>query len=66
MPIKMSKAIEILTLNIVEGHKSMPGDVKDALNLAISCMLTVKFSRGGGDYAFTALLPNEAPEEHEN
>ena len=66
MPITLSKAIEILDLNVKEGHKSMPGDVKDALNLAINCMKTVKFVRGGRQWSFMALFPDEAPEENPN
>jgi hypothetical protein len=63
MPIKMTKAIEILTLNMKETHKKMPGDVKDALNLALNCMETVQYIRKGGSWSLTALFPNEAPWE---
>jgi hypothetical protein len=49
-----------------ERHKSMPGDVKDALNLAINCMKTVKYIRGGGEWSFTGLLPDEAPDQNPN
>lgn len=63
MPIKMSKAIEILTLNMVDQHKKMPGDVKDALNLAINCMKTIQYMRKGGTWSLMALFPDEAPWE---
>jgi hypothetical protein len=66
MPIKLSKAIEVLDLNVKEAHKTMPQDVKDALNLAINCMKTVQYIRNGGNWSFQALFPDEAPEEHEN
>lgn len=66
MPITLPKAIEILDLNVKEGHKTMPEDVKMALSVAISSMKTVKFVRGGGDWNFAALFPDEAPEENEN
>ena len=66
MPISMSKSIEILELNMKEAHKSMPADVRDSLNLAINCMKTVKFIRGGGEWSFLALFPDEAPEENPN
>lgn len=66
MPITMRKAIEVLDLNAKEQHKNMPPDVRDALNLAINCMRTVKFIRGGGDWSFSALFPDEAPEENPN
>ena len=61
--IKQSKAIEILELNVKEGHKTMPADVKDALNLAISNMKTVQYVRSGGLWDFKALFPGEAPEK---
>jgi hypothetical protein len=64
--IKLSKAIEVLDLNVKEAHKNMPQDVKDALNLAINCMKTVQYIRSGGDWSFQALFPDEAPVEHEN
>jgi hypothetical protein len=66
MPQTLRKSIEILTLNMKEAHKSMPHDVKDALNLALNCMETVKYVRGGGEWSFTALFPGEAPEENPN
>ena len=61
MPITMSKAIEILDLNMKEAHKTMPADVKDALNLAINTMGTVVFMRKGGQWAINALFPGELP-----
>ena len=66
MPITLTKAIEVLDLNLKESHKTMPGDVKDALNLAINCMHTVKFIRSRGECSFTTLFPDEAPEENPN
>jgi len=63
MFIKMSKAIEILDLNVKEGGKKMPPDVKDSLNLAISTMKTVLFIRGGGEWDLKAVFPGEAPEK---
>jgi hypothetical protein len=62
MPITMSKAIEVLDLNMKEAHKGMPEDVKDALNLAICTMGTVRYIRKGGQWSWTAPLPGEAPE----
>jgi hypothetical protein len=62
MPITMAKAIEILDLNMKEAHKSMPGDVKDALNLAINTMGTVRYIRKGGQWSWTAPLPGEEVE----
>ena len=46
--------------------RHMPEDVKDALNLAINCMKTVQFIRGGRQWSFLALFPDEAPDENEN
>jgi hypothetical protein len=66
MPITMSKAIEILDLNVREDRKKMPQDVRDALNLAINAMKTINYIRKGGNWAFTALFPDEAPEKNEN
>jgi hypothetical protein len=66
MPIKLSKAMEILELNMKEAHKKMPPDVRESLNLALNCMKTVQFIRGGGQWSFSALFPNEAPEESPN
>lgn len=63
MLIKMQKAIEILDLNVKEGHKKMPPDVAAALNLAINNMKTVQYVRGGGPWDFKALFPGEAPEK---
>ena len=65
MPITMSKAIEVLDLNMKEAHKSMPEDVKDSLDLAINTMRTVKHIRKGGEWSWHGLLPNEAPEPEE-
>lgn len=61
MPIKMDKAIEILELNMREAHKSMPPDLKDSLNLALSNMHTVQYIRSGGTWDIHALFPNELP-----
>jgi hypothetical protein len=66
MPIKLSKAIEILDLNAKEAGKKMPEDVRDSLNLAVNCMKTVQYIRHGGSWSFLALLPDEAPEQNEN
>lgn len=63
MPIKMDKAIEILELNIREAHKSMPPDLKDSLNLALSNMLTVQYIRRGAIWDLHALFPDELPYE---
>jgi len=63
MAIKMTKALEILELNVKEGHKKMPPDVKDSLNLAISTMNIVLFIRGGGEWDLKALFPGEAPKK---
>jgi hypothetical protein len=44
----------------------MPHDIREALSLAISCIETVKYVRGGGEWSFTALFPGEAPDENPN
>jgi hypothetical protein len=59
----MSKAIEILILNMLDQHKKMPADVKDALNLAINSMDTIQYMRKGGTWSLMAPFPNEAPWE---
>ena len=64
--IKMSKAIEVLDLNVREDRHKMPPDVRASLNLAINCMKTIQFIRGGKQWSFSALFPDEEPEEHEN
>jgi len=66
MPITMTKAIEILNLNLKEAGIKMPRDTRDALNLAINCMHTIKYVRGGREWSFAALFPDEAPEENPN
>ena len=63
MAIKMSKAIEVLDLNIKEAGKKMPPDVKDSLALSVSLMKAVQYVRKGGNWEPHALLPGEAPEE---
>lgn len=63
MPITMSKAIEILELNVREGHKTIPHDVRDAICLAINTMRTVKYIRKGGEWSLTAPFPDEELEE---
>jgi len=63
MPITMKKAVEILELNVKEGSKKMPPDVRDALSLAISNMKTTQFIRSGGEWDLKAMFPGEAPEE---
>ena len=61
MPIKMDKAIEILELNVKEGHKKMPPDLKQSLSLAISNMRTTQYIRRGGHWDLHALFPDELP-----
>jgi len=63
MPISMSKAIEVLNLNLKEAHKNMPADIKDALNLAVCTMGTIRYMRKGGKWDILQLFPGEAPEE---
>jgi hypothetical protein len=45
MPLTIDKALEILQLNLKEGHRSMPSDVKDALALACCALHAVKLWR---------------------
>jgi hypothetical protein len=66
MLITMRKAIEILDLNMKEAHKSMPEDVKAALNLGINTMGTVQFIRKGGDWNLKTLFPGEEAEEEKS
>lgn len=63
MPITMKKAVEILDLNVKDRHKTMPLDVRESVNLAISTMKTVQYIRTGGIWDLNALFPDEAPEE---
>lgn len=65
MPITMSKAYEILDLNMKEAHKQMPPDVRESLNLALNTMKTVQYMRKGGVWDLHALFPNEAPDPEE-
>jgi hypothetical protein len=62
MRIKMSKAVEILELNVKEAGKKMPPDVLAAVNLGVSTMKAVLLVRHGGSWDAHALLPDELPE----
>jgi hypothetical protein len=66
MPITMSKAIEILDLNLKEDAKKIPHDVRDALYLAINTMGTVRYIRKGGTWDINALFPGEEAEPDAN
>jgi len=43
--ITIEKAIEIIELNIKEAGKSMPPDVRDALNLSVEAMKRIDRQR---------------------
>jgi len=66
MPITISKAVEIIDLNVKEAGSKMPRDTREALLLAINALKTIKYVRGGGEWSFMALFPDEAPEENPN
>lgn len=59
MPMTMRKAIEILDLNAKVHNKKMPPDVLDALALALATMRAVVYIRGGGNWSWSAPLPDE-------
>jgi hypothetical protein len=62
MPIKLSKAREILQLNYLEGGPKMPPDVKESLALAMNAMDAIKTIRQGTTVDILAPLKNEEPE----
>lgn len=63
MPIKLTKAIEILTREVHDITLSPDPDVPAALKLSIAGLKAIHFVRNGGRWDFKALLPGEQPEE---
>jgi len=60
--LKLSKAKEILELNLNMAGKKMPPDVKDALKLGVEALKFIKDNRHKCTRSVFDLLPNETPE----
>lgn len=61
MPISLSKAYEIINLNIVEAGKKMPPDVKDSLHLALDAFTLLQVLRSQGILDPSFRLKHEPP-----
>lgn len=57
----LSKAIEILELNVAQRNHRMPPDVLDALKLGIEAMKFINYCRSGTLDPPFELLPGETP-----
>jgi len=63
MPMKISKAIELLELRFASPFVRANPDTKDAIKLGIEALKEIKRARDNG-YRFVAVrLPGEEPEE---
>ena len=62
MGISITKAIEILQLNVDAKSPKMDPDVRDTINLAIAARETIHDYRKGVDTELHAPLPGEAVE----
>lgn len=60
--MKLTKAIEILELNLKEAGKKMPPDCKDAVQLGIEAMGALHCHREVWGYSEFKLLPGETEE----
>lgn len=57
--MKLSKAIQVLDINIKVGEEKMPPDVRDALKLGIEAMKRVEEMRQDNAFLSPRLLPGE-------
>jgi len=62
MQIELSKAIEIIELNIREASHKMPPDVKASLQLLVNCAKRIQLGRVSQAAYYQYILPGEAPE----
>lgn len=60
--MKLSKAIEILQINVSQRSPSMPPDVKDALKLSIQACKFIQTFKDTEDIEPLTSLIGEAPE----
>ena len=58
----ISKAIEILELNLKEGGKRMPADCRDALLMAVGALKRTRCARLTGQPILQGYLPGETKE----
>lgn len=62
MKITLSKAIQILDINLKEAAKSMPSDVKTTLELALDNLVGLRTERYMFGYTRLGQLPHEEPD----
>lgn len=65
MLIKLTKAIEVLGLDLKEAGAKASPDLPDAVRLGLAGLKAIHFARKGGRWHPKALLEGEQPEEIE-
>lgn len=63
MLIKMSKAIELIDILLVDRVSDLFNDEQNAVRLGLVGLKAILFYRNGGRWDFKALLEGEQPEE---
>ena len=66
MPISITKAAEILHLNLSEASRKMPPDVRDSIALAIDALALIVALRQQGIIDPSFRLKGEAPPHNDN
>ena len=62
MKITLSKAIEILRLNLKLAGRTMPPDTQSAVTIAVEAMLRIQAGRNNPGSRWTETLPDEQRE----